>query len=80
MNNIVWKGMKGFAFVYLEMEPGGSEEALCSKLQGLQIGDIVLNVELDRKHHPQHKDSGKTELSVYVPCNYYCQQAPGQAS
>ena len=51
--------MKGFAFVYLEMEPGGSEEVLCSKLQGLKIGDVVLNVELDRKHHPQLKDSGK---------------------
>ena len=51
--NLVWKGMKGFAFVYLELEAGCSEESLCGKLQGLKIGEAVLNIELDRKHHGQ---------------------------
>jgi len=51
--NLVWKGMKGFAFVYLELEPGCSEDSLCCKLQGLKIGEALLNVELDRKHHGQ---------------------------
>ena len=47
--SLAWKGMKGFAFVDVELENEETEASISAKLHGLQIGEAILNVELDRK-------------------------------
>ena len=46
---ITWKGMKGFAFVDVELDDGESVDAVATKLDGLRIDDCLLKVELDWK-------------------------------
>ena len=56
--SLTWKGMKGFAFIDVEIAEGESEASVLAKLDGLKICESSLNVELDRRHQNGHKKSG----------------------
>ena len=56
-NNLVWKGVKGFAFLYFDKSHTKlTEEEICLKLKDLKLGETILNIEPDKR-----KDKGKVE-------------------
>ena len=56
-NNLVWKGVKGFAFLYFDKSHTKlTEEEICLKLKDLKLGETILNIEPDKR-----KDKGKGE-------------------
>ena len=56
-NNLVWKGVKGFAFLYFDKSHTKlTEEEICLKLKDLKLGETILNIEPDKR-----KDKGKAE-------------------
>jgi hypothetical protein len=56
-NNLVWKGVKGFAFLYFDKSHTTlTEEEICIQLKDLKLGETVLNIEPDKR-----KDRNKNE-------------------
>merc|ERR1712080_635676 len=56
-NNLVWKGVKGFAFLYFDKSHTTlTEEEICVQLKDLKLGETVLNIEPDKR-----KDRNKSE-------------------
>ena len=57
-NNLVWKGVKGFAFLYFDKSHTNmSEEEICLQLKDLKLGETVLNIEPDKR-----KDKLKADI------------------
>merc|ERR1711981_1186950 len=49
-NNLVWKGVKGFALLYFDKAHTNlSEDEICIQLKDLKLGESVLNIEPDRR-------------------------------
>ena len=61
-NNLVWKGVKGFAFLYFDKSHTNmSEEEICLQLKDLKLGETVLNIEPDKR-----KDKLKADIDDKV--------------
>lgn len=56
--NIVWKGVKGFALIYFDKKECPTSEDICEKLADLKIGESVLNIEPDKKQQQQPEHQG----------------------
>lgn len=57
-NNLVWKGVKGFAFLYFDKSHTKlTEEEICLQLKDLKLGETVLNIEPDKR-----KDKNKVDV------------------
>ena len=57
-NNLVWKGVKGFAFLYFDRSHTKlNEEEICLQLKDLKLGETVLNIEPDKR-----KDKNKADV------------------
>ena len=58
-NNLVWKGVKGFAFLYFDKTHTKlSEEEICNQLKDLKLGESILNVEPDRRSKAKSIENG----------------------
>merc|ERR1711981_120144 len=58
-NNLVWKGVKGFAFLYFDKSHTNmSEEEICLQLKDLKLGETVLNIEPDKRKDKNKENTG----------------------